>query len=48
MAPASLIGEMVQVTITHTHANSLFGTLADAPGLDAESPDASRLVAAGA
>ncbi len=48
MAPASLIGEMVQVTITHTHANSLFGTLADAPGIDAELPDASRLVAAGA
>jgi tRNA-2-methylthio-N6-dimethylallyladenosine synthase len=48
MAPASLIGEMVRVTITHTIANSLFGTLAEAPRIDAELPDAPRLVAAGA
>jgi len=48
MAPASLIGEMVQVTITHTHANSLFGTLADTRRIGADSSDASRLVAAGA
>jgi tRNA-2-methylthio-N6-dimethylallyladenosine synthase len=41
----SLIGAMVPVTITGTVANSLFGTLAVTPRIDAES---TRLVAAGA
>jgi tRNA-2-methylthio-N6-dimethylallyladenosine synthase len=37
MAPESLIGEMVSVTITEPGANSLFGTLAEAPRIDADS-----------
>jgi tRNA-2-methylthio-N6-dimethylallyladenosine synthase len=49
MAPEALIGEMVPVTITGTIANSLFGTLAEAPRIDAESTlEAPRLVTAGA
>jgi tRNA-2-methylthio-N6-dimethylallyladenosine synthase len=48
MAPSSLIGEMVRVTVTHTIANSLFGVLADTRRIGADLPDASRLVAAGA
>jgi tRNA-2-methylthio-N6-dimethylallyladenosine synthase len=47
--PDRLIGEMVPVTITGTIANSLFGSLADAPRIGAESLfEAHRLVAAGA
>jgi tRNA-2-methylthio-N6-dimethylallyladenosine synthase len=37
MAPHDLIGRMAPVTITGTIANSLFGVLADAPRIDAES-----------
>jgi tRNA-2-methylthio-N6-dimethylallyladenosine synthase len=37
MAPPSLIGDMVSVTITELGTNSLFGVLADAPRIDAES-----------
>jgi tRNA-2-methylthio-N6-dimethylallyladenosine synthase len=37
MAPQSLIGEMVCVTITQLGSNSLFGVLADAPRIKAES-----------
>jgi tRNA-2-methylthio-N6-dimethylallyladenosine synthase len=49
MAPESLIGAMVPVTITATIANSLFGTLAETPRIDAKSAqEAHRLVAAGA
>jgi hypothetical protein len=36
MAPEHLIGQMVAVTITDTGTNSLFGTLADDPRIDAE------------
>jgi tRNA-2-methylthio-N6-dimethylallyladenosine synthase len=38
LAPASLIGAMVPVRITDAVANSLFGTLAETPRIDAESP----------
>jgi len=48
MAPEHLIGQMVAVTITDTGANSLFGTLADSPRIDAEFAVAQHLVAAGA
>jgi len=44
MAPASLIGIMVPVTVTGTISNSLFGALAGAPRIDADS----TLAAAGA
>src|SRR5205807_7258007 len=37
MAPESLIGKMVSVTITELGTNSLFGTLADTRRIDAES-----------
>ncbi|HMK81241.1 MAG TPA: tRNA (N6-isopentenyl adenosine(37)-C2)-methylthiotransferase MiaB [Xanthobacteraceae bacterium] len=37
MAPERLIGEMVSVTITEPGTNSLFGTLAGAPRIDADS-----------
>jgi tRNA-2-methylthio-N6-dimethylallyladenosine synthase len=37
MAPESLIGQMASVTITELGTNSLFGVLADAPRIDAES-----------
>ena len=37
MAPRSLIGEMVSVTITELGTNSLFGALADTPRIAAES-----------
>jgi tRNA-2-methylthio-N6-dimethylallyladenosine synthase len=37
MAPADLIGAMVPVTITDIGTNSLFGVLADAPRIEAES-----------
>ena len=37
MAPAHMIGAMVPVTITGTIANSLFGTLAASPRIDAQS-----------
>ena len=37
MAPESLIGEMVSVTITELGTNSLFGVLADAPRIEAHS-----------
>jgi tRNA-2-methylthio-N6-dimethylallyladenosine synthase len=49
MAPDALIGAMVPVTITKTIANSLFGTLAETPRIDANSiPEARRLATAGA
>jgi tRNA-2-methylthio-N6-dimethylallyladenosine synthase len=49
MAPQALVGAMVPVTITQTIANSLFGTLAETPRIDAEfTPEAPRLAAAGA
>jgi len=48
MAPEHLIGQMVAVTITDTGANSLFGTLADSPRIDAEFAVTQNLVAAGA
>src|SRR3954466_5653858 len=44
MAPASLIGTVVPVTVTGTISNSLFGVLAGTPRIDAES----TLAAAGA
>jgi tRNA-2-methylthio-N6-dimethylallyladenosine synthase len=44
MAPASMIGNVIPVTITGTISNSLFGALAGAPRIDAES----TLAAAGA
>jgi tRNA-2-methylthio-N6-dimethylallyladenosine synthase len=48
-APEALIGAMVPVTITQTIANSLFGTLAETPRIDAKSIlEAPRLAAAGA
>jgi tRNA-2-methylthio-N6-dimethylallyladenosine synthase len=37
MAPAHMIGAMVPITITGTIANSLFGTLAASPRIDAQS-----------
>jgi tRNA-2-methylthio-N6-dimethylallyladenosine synthase len=37
MAPVELVGAMVPVTITAIGTNSLFGALADAPRIDAES-----------
>ena len=37
MAPEDMIGAMVPVTITGTIANSLFGTLAASPRIDAQS-----------
>jgi len=37
MAPAALIGTIIPVTITGTISNSLFGALAGAPRIDAES-----------
>src|SRR5205085_11574312 len=37
MAPESLIGEMVSVTITELGTNSLFGALADMRRIDAKS-----------
>jgi tRNA-2-methylthio-N6-dimethylallyladenosine synthase len=48
MAPESLIGEMVSVTITELGTNSLFGVLADAPRIGAESRLAQPLAALGA
>jgi tRNA-2-methylthio-N6-dimethylallyladenosine synthase len=48
MAPEHLIGQMVAVTITDTGTNSLFGTLADSPRIDAEFAVTQNLVAAGA
>lgn len=37
MAPRDLIGTVVPVTVTHMHANSLFGVLAASPRIDAQS-----------
>ena len=37
MAPQSLIGEIVSVTITELGTNSLFGVLADTPRIEAKS-----------
>jgi tRNA-2-methylthio-N6-dimethylallyladenosine synthase len=37
MAPKSLIGEMVSVTVTELGTNTLFGVLAGQPRIDAES-----------
>jgi tRNA-2-methylthio-N6-dimethylallyladenosine synthase len=49
MAPEALIGAMVPVTIMKTIANSLFGTLAETPRIDANSIlEAPRLATAGA
>ena len=48
MAPEHLIGQMVAVTITDTGTNSLFGTLADNPRIDAEFAVVQNRVAAGA
>ncbi|MBV8838228.1 MAG: tRNA (N6-isopentenyl adenosine(37)-C2)-methylthiotransferase MiaB [Alphaproteobacteria bacterium] len=48
MAPESLIGEVVSVTITELGTNSLFGTLAGAPRIDAESEARVAPVAIGA
>ena len=48
MAPQSLIGEIVSVTITELGTNSLFGVLADAPRIDAESRVAQSFAALGA
>src|SRR5262249_52746000 len=46
MAPESLIGEMVSVTITELGTNSLFGVLADAPRIDANSSAALAAIGA--
>ena len=37
MAPREMIGNIVPVTVTHIHANSLFGVLASAPRMNPES-----------
>jgi len=47
-APESLIGEMLRVEITGTIANSLFGVLAGAPRIGAESRVVQSLAALGA
>jgi tRNA-2-methylthio-N6-dimethylallyladenosine synthase len=48
MAPKELIGTMVPVTITDVGTNSLFGVLADAPRIEAESRVVQSLAALGA
>jgi tRNA-2-methylthio-N6-dimethylallyladenosine synthase len=48
MAPSHMIGETVPVTIDETIANSLFGTLAETPRIEAESRTAPPLEALGA
>jgi tRNA-2-methylthio-N6-dimethylallyladenosine synthase len=48
MAPQSLIGEIVSVTITELGTYSLFGVLADTPRIEAESRVAQPLAALGA
>ena len=48
MAPRSLIGEIVSVTITELGTNSLFGVLADQPRIEAESRVAQSFAALGA
>jgi tRNA-2-methylthio-N6-dimethylallyladenosine synthase len=46
MAPESLVGGMVSVTITELGTNSLFGVLADAPRIDANSSAALAAIGA--
>ena len=48
MAPQSLIGEIVSVTITELGTNTLFGVLANTPRIDAESRVAQSFAALGA